>query len=88
MPGTVSSNPKTSKIPVTFIDNLGITLKYVLGPLLIEVIDRAAIYVEKGIQSSKSFNLQFLVIVLLLITLTLGIAWIIILIKDNSDVIY
>lgn len=88
MPGTVSSKPKTSKTPVTSTDNLGITLKYVLGPLLIEVIDRAAIYVEKGIQSSKSFNLQFLVIVLLLITLTLGIAWIIILIKDDSDVIY
>ena len=42
--------------------------------------------VTAGIDETISFNLQFLVIVLLLITLSLGVAWIAILIKDDRDV--
>lgn len=41
---------------------------------------------ESSIQDLKNFNLQFLLIVLLLITLTLGVSWILLLIKDDREV--
>lgn len=64
----------------------GISYKCFLSQLLTSIINKIGYQVESGISLTNRFNLQFLVIVLLLITLFLGISWIFILVKDNADV--
>lgn len=43
-------------------------------------------FVQDEISVSNRFNLQFLVIVLVLITISLGVSWMAILLRDNRDV--
>lgn len=67
-------------------DETRVTYKNFISLLLRTIISRIGEFVISGVQESNSFNLKFLVIVLLLITLLLGLSWIFILVKDNKDV--
>ena len=62
------------------------TFKVFLRQILARIIERVESFVAGKISDVKDFNLQFLLVVLLPVTLLLGVSWILIIIKDNRDV--
>lgn len=67
-------------------NNSGITYKYVLRHIISTIQTKIEEKLQQKINDLKDLNIQILVIGLLLLTLTIGVIWIFILIKDESDV--
>ena len=60
--------------------------KFLMPHILSAVTSRVVHLVQQEINTTNQFNLQFLVIVLVFITISLGVSWMAILIRDNRDV--